>query len=74
MKITEPPAGEVMNYRGLAAYLKVAQGTLRHWVMKGKIPHIKMGSGVRFAKKHIDVWLEGQSKGIKPPSSDRGEK
>jgi hypothetical protein len=27
---------EVMDYRALSAYLKVAEGTLRHYVMRGK--------------------------------------
>ena len=62
MKILEPPKDEVMNYRGLSEYLKFAQGTLRHWVMRGEIPYIKVGRSVRFVKKHIDVWFEGQSK------------
>ena len=65
MKVLEPPTNEILNYRGLAVYLKVAENTLRHWVMKGTIPYIKMGSSVRFAKKHIDAWVEGQSKGVK---------
>ena len=61
MKICIPPTHEVMDYNGLSAYLKVAQGTLRHWVMKGKIPCIKIGRNVRFSKKQIDGWLEEQS-------------
>jgi excisionase family DNA binding protein len=58
MKVPEPPTDEVMDYRGLSLYLKVAPGTLRHWVMKGKIPCLKIGRNVRFSKKHIAVWLE----------------
>jgi len=48
---------EVMDYRGLSAYLKMAQGTLRHKVMRGEIPHFKIGHSVRFSKKRIDSWL-----------------
>ena len=58
MKILEPLIDEVMDYRGLSVYLKYAQGTLRHWVMRKEIPHIKIGKSVRFYKKHIDAWLE----------------
>ena len=65
MKVLEPPTDEVFDYRGLSVYLKVAQGTLRHKVMRGEIPHIKIGRSVRFAKKQIDAWLAGQSKGQK---------
>ena len=53
------PVDEVMDYRGLSAYLKMAQGTLRHRVMNGEIPYFKIGQSVRFSKKHIDLWLEG---------------
>jgi excisionase family DNA binding protein len=48
---------EVMDYRGLSVYLKMAQGTLRHKVMRGEIPFFKINSSVRFAKKDIDKWL-----------------
>ena len=65
MKVMEPPTDEVMDYRGLSVYLKLAEGTLRHRVMRGEIPYIKIGRSVRFAKKHIDRWLEGQSQGVR---------
>ena len=52
------PVSEVMNYRGLSMYLKMAEGTLRHKVMRGEIPFFKIGGSVRFSKRHIDVWLE----------------
>jgi len=74
MRVLEPPTDEIMNYRGLSVYLKVAENTLRHWVMKGAIPYIKMGSSVRFVKKHIDAWMEGQSKGVKKGSVSGGNK
>ena len=74
MKLLEPPENEVMNYRGLAVYLKMAENTLWHKVMRGEIPYIKIGSSVRFAKKHIDVWLEKQSKGAKGGPAAGGKK
>jgi excisionase family DNA binding protein len=54
---------EVMDYRGLSVYLKMAQGTLRHKVMRGEIPHFKVGHSVRFSKKQIGLWLEEHHKG-----------
>lgn len=68
---------EVMDYRGLSAYVKLAHGTLRHKVMKGEIPFFKIGSSVRFSKKDIDVWLETHRKvktqtAVLPPD-DGGE-
>jgi excisionase family DNA binding protein len=51
-------ADEVMDYKGLSAYLKMAQNTLRHKVMRGAIPFFKIGKCVRFSKNDIDAWLE----------------
>jgi excisionase family DNA binding protein len=61
MKVIEA-LDEVMNYRGLSEYLKLAQGTLRKKVMRGEIPYYKIGHSVRFSKKRIDKWLEGQKR------------
>jgi excisionase family DNA binding protein len=58
MKVITPPADDVMDYKGLSAYLKMSQSTLRHRVMRGKIPFFKIGFSVRFSKKDIDAWLE----------------
>jgi excisionase family DNA binding protein len=52
-----PRADEVMDYRALAAYLKLAEGTLRHYVMDKSIPFVKVGSHVRFLKGEIEKWL-----------------
>jgi excisionase family DNA binding protein len=53
----KPKADEVMDYRALAVYLKLAEGTLRHYVMDRTIPFVKVGSHVRFLKGEIDKWL-----------------
>jgi excisionase family DNA binding protein len=53
----KPQADEVMDYRALAAYIKLAEGTLRHYVMKGTIPFVKIGAHVRFLKPEIEKWL-----------------
>lgn len=57
MKVFEPLTDEVMDYRGLAEYMKFAPGTLRHLVMRGELPYFKIGRSVRFSKKQIDMWL-----------------
>jgi excisionase family DNA binding protein len=53
----KPQADEVMDYRALAAYIKLAEGTLRHYVMKGTIPFVEIGTHVRFLKPEIEKWL-----------------
>jgi excisionase family DNA binding protein len=60
---------EIMGYRELAAYLKVAEGTLRHYVMKGTIPFTKVGTHVRFLKAEIDQWLRERKR---RPAGKRG--
>jgi excisionase family DNA binding protein len=53
----KPRTDEVMDYRALAAYIKLAEGTLRHYVMKRTIPFVKIGTHVRFLKPEIAKWL-----------------
>jgi len=64
-------ADEVMDYRGLSAYLKLAQNTLRHKVMRNEIPFYKIGSSVRFCKKDIDEWLAGHKRHKRLDVTDR---
>jgi excisionase family DNA binding protein len=52
-----PQGNEVMDYKALAVYLKMAEGTLRHYVMREEIPFAKIGAHVRFLKTEIDRWL-----------------
>jgi excisionase family DNA binding protein len=47
----------LMEYRDLARYLKMTEGTIRHWVMKDEVPCFKIGASVRFSRKQIDKWL-----------------
>ena len=58
-------ADDVMSYKGLSAYLKMSQGTLRQKVMNGRIPFFKIDCSVRFSKKKIDEWLEEKHRGTK---------
>jgi len=63
---------EVMDYRCLSAYLKMPQGTLRQRVMRGEMPHFKIGRNVRFAKKDIDVWLAKHQRLHKQKPAENG--
>jgi excisionase family DNA binding protein len=49
---------EVFDYHGLAVYLKIPEGTLRHWVIEGRVPFSKLGVHVRFSKNVIDRWFK----------------
>jgi len=59
MKEIEPSVDDVMSYKGLSAYLKLSQSSLRHKVMADKIPFFRIDGAVRFSKKAIDEWIEG---------------
>ena len=72
MKAANTQTDDVMNYHGLSAYLKMSYGTLRHWVMKGKIPCLKVGKSVRFSKKQIDLWLEKYHRQLKQVKNESG--
>jgi excisionase family DNA binding protein len=64
---TAAPAGgeEVFDYRSLAAYLKIPEGTLRHWVIEGRVPFSKLGMHVRFSKSVIDQWFREHQRGCR---------
>jgi excisionase family DNA binding protein len=48
---------EIFDYHDLSLYLKIPEGTLRHWKIEGRIPYSMFGSHVRFPKCVIDEWL-----------------
>ena len=47
----------------LAEYLKLAEQTVRRWVMNGQIPFHKIKSVIRFRLSEIEKWVD--SGGIK---------
>jgi excisionase family DNA binding protein len=61
----KPQSDDVLDYPGLAAYLKMSAGTMRHWVMDNRIPYYKMGYAVRFSKRQIDLWLQEHNQGAR---------
>jgi excisionase family DNA binding protein len=63
---------DVVGYQGLAAYLGVGVGTLRHWVMNGRIPYTKAGSRVIFRKRDIELWLETNTKKTEAAANKAG--
>jgi excisionase family DNA binding protein len=59
----------------LAAYLKIPEGTLRHWVAEGRIPFSKLGFHVRFSKSVIDQWFrDHQRDGLRGAGRGGGKK
>lgn len=48
----------LLTYKDVAMRLAVSPQTVRVWVMKQKIPFIKIGRLVRFKEEEIEQWIE----------------
>jgi excisionase family DNA binding protein len=46
-----------MTVQEVAVYLSVSPGTIRNWVSRRYIPHVKRGRVVRLHRDRIDEWL-----------------
>jgi excisionase family DNA binding protein len=44
----------------VAAYLKVAEKTIRKWVFNREIPFRKIHKAVRFRLSEIEMWIDGE--------------
>ena len=52
---------QLLEIHEAAALLQVKPGTLYSWVSKGKVPHRKVGSLVRFHRGDLMEWTKGQT-------------
>ena len=52
----------VLTIKDVAEYLAVHTTTIYKYAQQGKIPAFKIGSDWRFTKKHIDGWIDQQTK------------
>ena len=55
----------------VADYLNCSVSTVRRLVMKGRIPHFRLGKLVRFRRNDIDTWLTYQREGELPADASR---
>ena len=52
-----------LNYGDLCEYLQVSYHTLRKWVRRRQIPHVRLpNGGIRFYVCSVDAWLQTQAK------------
>ena len=59
----------------LAVYLKLAEQTVRRWVMNGQIPFHKIKSVIRFRLSEIEKWVDNggvKTKAVKNDVADSG--
>jgi excisionase family DNA binding protein len=51
-----------LTIEGLADYLKLAEQTIRRWVLKREVPYHKIKKVIRFRLSEIERWIEGGGK------------
>jgi excisionase family DNA binding protein len=54
------PPEELWTAKDLSRAFKTAISTIYQWVHEGRIPHVKLGTCVRFRPQEVQVWLEQQ--------------
>lgn len=54
---------QFMKVSEVAELLQVAENTIWQWVMKGKIPHVKLNGVTRFEREAIGKWIEESRNG-----------
>lgn len=47
----------LMTAQEVATYLRCSVSTVRRFVMRGEIPHYRLGKMVRFRRREVDSWL-----------------
>lgn len=57
--------GGYMNLTEVARYLSTAEGTLRGWVRKKRLPYHKPGKELLFRKADVDAWMNRYRHGAK---------
>jgi len=48
-----------LTIEGLAVYLKLAEQTIRRWVLNREIPFHKIKKVIRFRVSEIEKWIDG---------------
>ena len=61
------PPPRLLNTQEAAEYIGVAESTLYKWVGQRRITHVKMGSLVRFDRRHLDQLITEQTVMPMPP-------
>jgi excisionase family DNA binding protein len=57
---------QLLTTEGVAAYLQVAEKTVRNWRSRGEGPSVvRVGGAIRYRKADIDRWLDENAE---PPS------
>jgi excisionase family DNA binding protein len=59
-----PATGEVvLTLREAAAKLRISERTLRSYVKRGIIPHLRLGRNILFPLRPLERWIENNTRG-----------
>ena len=70
-------SSDILTVKEAAIYLRISPWTLRHWVSRGKVTHLKYLDGaVRFRKRDLDNFIVGnlKSKEASPTHAENKKK
>ena len=59
-----------MTIEELAGYLKIAEQTIRRWVLNREIPYHKIHKAIRFRLSEIEKWVDGGGVNTAPAEND----
>lgn len=65
------PKEKLMTANEVADYLQCSLSTVRRMVMRGKIPHFRLGKLIRFRRSDVDAWLRLYREGELPADPAR---
>ncbi len=54
----------IMSIEEASSYLGLKKSTIYSWIFQRRIPFIKLGKLVKFDRRDIDKWLEGNKIGV----------
>ena len=60
---------KLMTAREVADYLQCSLSTVRRLVVRGQVPHFRLGKLVRFRRGDVDAWLRLHHRGEPPPDA-----
>ena len=66
--------GKALNIKEIAEYLGVHASTVYKYAQQGRIPAFKIGSDWPFTKKHIDAWIDQQTKSKMQKNKEKPQK
>lgn len=61
MMAVRPDGSTLLTTKEAAEFLRIAAGTLKHWVHRKRIEHVKIGRMTRFRKSALEKFVMAQT-------------